>query len=195
MFFNHDLSHIGGIRYNKIFNTGYNIAELLKKNNEINKMNIIINGMFLIFHELPLSGYRNTGSELEILIKAAQESKVSITSHLNDKREVTYKQDYRDWEFVLRTKAINGLPFLSSIAIKNGKTRPFPIVKRGDDFIIIEKQNEIEPGDVFVEKNADAPIKVQEEHRKLLLPALREAFTHFWNDFIKIIEEYNTKSI
>ena len=200
----HDLDHISEIeaaeRESNILSAiraGYEIKKKLSKEGRYEDERVMESGLFISFHERPSSFPRenilNYSQLFEMAIKRYSDlDKRHLKKRLDglqDQEEIrTYKTEWRDWEFILKSKE-KGTPFLPVISISPGKQRAFPIVKIGNDYDIIKEIGDYKEEMEYIISNKLAPEDVKIKRFQLLIPAVQEGYENFWNRFIFLFNE------
>lgn len=175
----------------------YNIQQKHQQNGENNEATILMDGLFLLIHESAYSVIEPgvaycTENETDIrkidLSMLTKRLKENTTLYVNKYQygEEYYKEERRDWEFILKDKYID--------TKDNNKIKPVHD-KDGKPFLPIEYIPELKKmtrpfGDISPLNEKDP--KKNKKRRLLMVSALLDGYSRFWDYFLYLIENSQT---
>lgn len=170
----------------------YNIQKKLREENNLNDATVLINGLFMIVHERPdvtvslgkelspnnkqvVDFFENIANKFTATIMTYDKSSPSST--LSPYGGTSYKQENRDWEFILKDK----------YSASDGTIKP--VQDRTGPFLPIEYDAQM--------KKMTRPLKDDPERRDKMPALLQEGYARFWSYFVVILKEniYRSRTI
>ncbi len=189
----HDLAHIRrqiwylkevtALEYLKV---AFTIQKKLKDQNKNNDATILMDGLFMIIHERPdvvMDGMANPevredGKSFKFFEAIASKFKKTIMTYDRNDRSYsglslygsqTYKQENRDWEFILKDKYAESDGSIKPVHDENGTFLPI----------------EYDVG----QKKITRPFNNDPNRTEKMINTLSQGYARFWTYFLSIIEK------